>query len=142
MTLIELLRGKGNEIFRIKFNDCVAVAAEVLTEKKIGAVLVEDDAGNIVGILSERDIVGGLPLHGAALHNVEVSELMTIDLITCAPYDTVNQAMALMNDRNIRHLPIFEGNELMGIISIRDLLQSIISEVQNEANAMRQYISN
>ena len=141
MKLAEILQGKGSEVYKIKAVDCIADAAILLSENKIGALLVEDDAGKIVGILSERDIVGGLVPHGADLHDVAVSELMTPDLIHCSPGDTVNDAMAMMTDRRIRHLPVFDGENLVGFISIGDLVKCRIKEVQAEAEAMRQYIA-
>jgi len=112
-----------------------------MTENKVGALLVEGTAGQIVGILSERDIVGGMGLHGADLHDARVSTLMTADLIRCKPTDTVLQAMAMMTDRRFRHLPVFDENELVGFISIGDLVKCRIAEVQLEAEAMRQYIA-
>ena len=141
MILAELMRGKSNDVIKIKANDSIADAATALTENKIGALLVEDQSGNIVGILSERDIVGGMGPHGADLHDVSVSELMTADLIKCAPDDTVLEAMAMMTDRRIRHLPVYDGDEFIGFVSIGDLVKCRISEVQAEAEAMRQYIS-
>ena len=140
MILADLLRQKSNDIFKIKSTDCIADAAVALTDKKIGALLVEDDSGKIAGILSERDIVGGMGPHGADLHDVPVSELMTTSLVKCAPDDTVLEAMAMMTDRRIRHLPVFDGDELVGLISVGDLVKCRISEVQAEAEAMRQYI--
>jgi len=140
MKLAELIKGKQKEIVKIKVNSKIATAASTMTEAKIGALLVEDDTGEIVGILSERDIVRGMGPHGADLHDVEVSELMTRNLIRCSPNDTVNEAMAMMTDRRIRHLPVFEGEELVGFISIGDLVKCRIMEVQGEAEALRQYI--
>ncbi len=141
MKLAELLHGKSREIIKIKSRDCIADAAISLAENKIGALLVEGDDGNIAGILSERDIVGGMGPHGADLHDVAVSELMTPDVIHCSPQDTVHEAMAMMTDRHIRHLPVFEGEELVGFISIGDLVKCRILEVQAEAEAMRAYIA-
>jgi CBS domain-containing protein len=141
MILADLLRGKSHEIIKIKANESIAVAATTLTENKIGALLVQDESGKIIGILSERDIVGGMGPHGADLHDVPVSELMTKDLIKCASGDTVLEAMAMMTDRRIRHLPVFDGDDLIGFISVGDLVKCRISEVQAEAEAMRQYIA-
>jgi len=141
MILSDLLRQKSNDIFKIKSTASIADAAVALTDKKIGALLVEDDSGKIAGIISERDIVGGMGPHGADLHDVPVSELMTTKLIKCAPNDTVLEAMALMTDRRIRHLPVFDGDDLVGVISVGDLVKCRISEVQAEAEAMRQYIA-
>ena len=142
MTLGELLRIKDRvEILKIGANECIADAATKLTENAIGALLVEGDSGGIAGILSERDIVGAMGTHGADLHDVPVSELMTVNLIRCKPTDSINQAMAMMTDRHIRHLPIFDENDLVGFISLGDLVKYRISEIQAEADAMRQYIA-
>jgi len=141
MKLAELIRANSHEIVKIRSDNSIAEAAIALTENKIGALLVEDQDGTIGGILSERDIVGGMAPHGADLHDVEVSELMTRDVIRCSPNDSVNEAMAMMTDRRIRHLPVFEGDELVGFISIGDLVKCRIMEVQSEAEALRQYIA-
>ena len=140
MKLAELIKGKQKEIVKIRDDSKIAAAASTMTEAKIGALLVEDGAGEIVGILSERDIVRGMGPHGADLHDVDVSELMTRNLIRCSQSDTVNEAMAMMTDRRIRHLPVFEEDELVGFISIGDLVKCRMMEVQSEAEALRQYI--
>ncbi len=141
MKIAELLRNKNHEVYRIGSQECIADAAVALSEHKVGALLVEDAGGGIVGILSERDIVRGMGPHGADLHDVAVSELMTKDIIRCSPGDSVNEAMAMMTDRRIRHLPVFDGDQLVGFISIGDLVKCRIREVQAEADAMRAYIS-
>ena len=141
MKLAEVLKQKSPDIYRIQAQDCIADAATSLVNHSVGALLVEDEAGKIVGILSERDIVRGMGPHGADLHDVSVSELMTTDLIHCSPSDTVNEAMAMMTDRRIRHLPVFDGDNLVGFISIGDLVKCRITEIQAEAEAMRQYIA-
>jgi CBS domain-containing protein len=140
MKLVELIKGKQKEIIQIGADRTIAEAANTIAQNKIGALLVDDGAGTIVGILSERDIVRGMSQHGANLHDVKVSELMTSDLIRCAPGDTVNEAMAMMTDRRIRHLPVFEGEQLVGFISIGDLVKCRMLEVQSEAEALLQYI--
>ena len=140
MKLAQLISANPRDIVKIREDSTIAAAADTITAEKIGAILVEDSSGAIVGILSERDIVRGMGPHGADLHDVLVSELMTRDLIRCAPGDTVNEAMAMMTERHIRHLPVFDGDNLVGLISIRDLMKCRIMEVQSEAEALRQYI--
>ena len=140
MKLGELVKGRQKEIIKIRTDSKIAAAANTMTQNKIGALLVEDIDGAIAGILSERDIVRGMGPHGADLHDVEVSELMTRNVIRCSITDTVNEAMAMMTDRHIRHLPVFDGDELAGFISIGDLVKCRIMEVQTEAEALRQYI--
>ena len=140
MKLAELIKGKHGEIIKIDVGSTIVEAADIITNNRIGAILVAGEGGEIVGILSERDIVRGLSQHGADLAQVKVSALMTADLIRCAPTDSVNEAMAMMTDRHIRHLPVFDGEELVGLISSRDLVKCRMMEVQSEAEALRQYI--
>ncbi|MEM7291343.1 MAG: CBS domain-containing protein [Pseudomonadota bacterium] len=141
MKLAELLKARDQGLVKIRSDQPVADAAAMLSCAKVGALLVEGADGAIVGILSERDIVAGMVTHGVALHQVAVAELMTADVIHCSPNDTVNKAMELMTERRFRHLPVFDGDELLGLISIGDLVKWRIMEVQAEAEAMRQYIA-
>ena len=140
MKLVELIKAKQRDVIQVGVDQTIAEAVNTIAQNKIGALLVNDGAGTIVGILSERDIVRGMSQHGADLHDVKVSELMTSDVIRCAPGDTVNEAMAMMTDRHIRHLPVFEGEQLVGFISIGDLVKCRMMEVQSEAEALLQYI--
>ncbi len=141
MKLAELLKAKQKEIAKISLDSTIAEAASIFAERKIGALLVNDQDSAIVGILSERDIVRGMSQHGKGLPDLKVSELMTTNLIRCAPGDTVNEAMAMMTDRRIRHLPVFDEEQLVGFISIGDLVKCRMMEVQSEAEALRQYIN-
>ena len=141
MKLAELLKAKQKEIAKISQDSTIAEAANTFADRKIGALLVNDQDSAIVGILSERDIVRGMSQHGTSLHDLKVSDLMTTNLIRCAPGDTVNEAMAMMTDRRIRHLPVFDDEQLVGFISIGDLVKCRMMEVQSEAEALRQYIN-
>jgi len=141
MNLIELIRQKGSDVVIINERDSVATAAGTLVKKNIGALLVKNDAQKIVGILSERDLIYGLENHGANLHEVSVRDLMVVDIIKCRPDDDVNKAMSMMTDRRVRHLPVFDGEKLMGIISIGDLVKYRIDEIETEANHLREYIA-
>ncbi len=141
MKLIELIGHKGADVVTIHENDSVATAASTLVNKNIGALLVLNDADEIVGILSERDLIYGLESHGADLHAVPVRGLMTEEMIRCRPDDDVNDAMSLMTDRRVRHLPVFDGEELKGIISIGDLVKFRIDEIETEARFLREYIA-
>ncbi|MCP3673297.1 MAG: CBS domain-containing protein [Gammaproteobacteria bacterium] len=141
MRLSELPRNREGGIIQISDTDSILNAATIMTESKIGALLVQNEEGAIVGILSERDIVRGMRGHSADLNGIAVKELMTKMLIRCSPDDTVNSALGMMTNRRIRHLPVFDGDELVGFVSIGDLVKSKIEEVQAEAEAMRQYIA-
>ena len=138
MKLSDLVKDQG-EIITISGESTVVEASKLIKQHRIGALMVRGGDGAIVGIISERDIVTGLSENGARLGDMSVSELMTSDLITCSPDESVNSALGLMSDRGIRHLPVFDGDDLAGFVSIRDLLRHKIDEVQAEAEAMKQY---
>ncbi len=138
MKLSDLVKDQG-EIITISSEATVVEASKLIKQHRIGALMVRGGDGAIAGIISERDIVTGLSENGAQLGDMSVSELMTSDLITCSPDESVNSALGLMSDRGIRHLPVFDGDDLAGFISIRDLLRHKIDEVQAEAEAMKQY---
>jgi CBS domain-containing protein len=168
-VLIEhILHRKGHEVETIAADAPVADAVVKLRERNVGALVVTgptgggragdsdsdtggDDgsgaegtaAGPIAGILSERDIVRALadaPPDAAVLEQ-PVSTLMTTDLSTCGPRSTVDELMRLMTDRRIRHVPVVDGGELAGIVSIGDVVKSRIDELQTETETLHDYIS-
>ena len=141
MTVATILKTKGNNIVTANVGESVADTAVLLAKYKIGAVLVLDKTGKVTGVLSERDIVRALAASGSGCLNQNVEDLMTKDVICCAPSDTIDEVMALMTDRRIRHLPVMDGSELKGFISIGDVVKRRISDVEQEAAAMRDYIA-
>jgi CBS domain-containing protein len=116
-------------------------AAAILTDKRVGALVVLDSKGHLEGILSERDIVRLCAQVGAAAMTAKVADAMTKDVLTAAPKDKVDSALARMTDRRIRHLPVLEGEKLVGVVSIGDLVKAKIDEALQEADAMRAYIA-
>jgi CBS domain-containing protein len=141
MKVSALLDRKGHKVHTTRIGTSVADAAKMLVECRIGALLVVDDRDQAVGILSERDIVAGMASKGGDLTSVSVGSLMTVDLIRCAPDDSVVQLMAKMTERRVRHLPVYDGDELKGIVSIGDAVKSRIEEIEAEATALREYIA-
>jgi CBS domain-containing protein len=141
MKVSALLDQKGRTVHTTGCETYVADAAKMLVERRIGALLVVDGGGKALGILSERDIVAGLASKGGDLTKVSVEALMTTDLIKCAPEDSVVQLMAKMTERRVRHLPVYDGEELHGIVSIGDAVKSRIEEIEAEATALREYIA-
>lgn len=141
MYVETILRDKGDEVVAVAPDDTVSKAARVLTDRRIGAVLARDDSGKIVGILSERDIVRGIARHKEACLGMKVRELMSSPVISCGPNDSVDEIMQLLTDRRIRHLPVMDGDELRGIISIGDVVKRRIAEVEHEAEALKKYIA-
>jgi CBS domain-containing protein len=140
-----ILKVKGADIISAKSDDSVSETAILLTKMKIGALLVRDAGGGpgpgIAGIISERDIIAGLAVHGADVLNQPVSKLMTRDVHVCSPDDTVDHIMSMMSSRRIRHLPVVKDDELVGMISIGDIVKQRIAETEEEAQALREYIT-
>lgn len=140
MIVANLLTQKAPRIISVKPDDTIAAVVQVLGRERIGAVLVRDNAG-IHGILSERDIVRSLAREGATLLDRKASDVMTSNVIFCRPEDTINHVMSLMTEGRFRHLPVKRGGEVVGVISIGDVVKARIEETEQEAQAMREYIA-
>lgn len=141
MNFDQILKDKGHDVLTLKASESLESAARCLDEKKIGAIIATDDAGGIVGVLSERDIVRQVARHGQSALAMQVADAMTRDLVVGHPTETLEQGLSRMTDRRIRHLPIVDGDKLIGIISIGDLVKWKIAETEAEAEAMKSYIA-
>ncbi len=141
MKVDQILRAKGVEVFSVQTTDGIDKAISVLSDKNIGVVIVKGDSGKISGILSERDIVRHLGMRGAAALTMNVSECMTPDPITCGLETTVDELMGLMTMKRIRHLPVMNGDTVVGVISIGDVVKRKIGEAEQEAEALKEYIA-
>ncbi|HEX6239228.1 MAG TPA: CBS domain-containing protein [Acidimicrobiales bacterium] len=143
MLIEHILYRKGHDVATITPQSSVADAVARLRELNIGALVVrEDDAGApIAGVFSERDVVRALTTVGAQTLDHPVADLMTTDVATCTPRGTVEELMRVMTDRRIRHVPVVEGGELRGIVSIGDVVKSRIDELQEEADTLHEYLS-
>jgi CBS domain-containing protein len=137
MQISDLLGHKGSEVISILPSETVAAAAKKLTQHRIGALVVRDRLGRIAGMISERDVVIALAQHGAAALTLPVNDAMTPDVITCRPSDTVRDIMALITVKRIRHVPVCEGDRLLGLVSIGDVLKSRLDEKELELNMLR-----
>lgn len=135
-----ILKGKGSEVVSVGPEDLVMAVARTLTERGIGAALVRDAAGQVLGIISERDIVRGMAAQGQGTTQLPAKRLMTHDLVTVTPQTTVAQAMALMTHHRVRHLPVMDGGKLVGLVSIGDLVKARIEEAEHEAAELRAYV--
>ncbi|MAT35850.1 MAG: inosine-5-monophosphate dehydrogenase [Ponticaulis sp.] len=140
MKLINILQDKGGNVVTLDASATLLEAAEVLDDKKIGAAVAVDSSGRLVGVLSERDIVRRVARHGKDALEMSVSEAMTREVITATPDLSIQQGLEQMTDRRIRHLPVVSEGELIGIVSIGDLVKRRISAAEAEAEAMKQYI--
>lgn len=140
MQVAEIIRNKGADVATVAPDVTVAVAVETLREWKVGALVVTTDGSAIAGILSERDIVRALGGPKRTLLDQTVASIMTADVITCTPEDRVEELMSLMTERRIRHLPVVVDGSLGGIISIGDVVKSRLTELENEAKVIEEYI--
>ena len=136
-----ILKGKGTDVVSVSPGDTVLSVARVLTERRIGAVLVRDTAGKLLGIISERDIVTGMANQGQGTTQLSVEKLMTRELVTVAPQTSVVEAMSLMTRRRVRHLPVMDKGELVGLVSIGDLVKARIDEAEHEAAELKAYVN-
>ncbi len=139
-TVRQLLQKKGHEIWSVPPDASVFRAIEVMAEKGIGALLVLDK-DEPVGIVSERDYARKVILKGRSSRETEVREIMTSKVVFADAGDSVEDCMARMTARRIRHLPVLDDGKLVGMISIGDLVKSIISEQQFIIEQLEQYIS-
>ena len=139
MTIAAILERKGGEVVSIEAAATVREAVGLLADRKIGALPVLD-SGQVGGILSERDVVYCLSQEGEKVLDRPVREVMTAPAITIEPRVSVLAALSEMSRRRIRHLPVVEGGNLIGIVSIGDLVAYRIRKIEDEAEAMRAYI--
>ena len=141
MNVEGILKTKGAGVVTIERGQQLNHVAKVLTEKRIGAVVIVDETDHVCGVLSERDIVRALSQEGAGALHQAVSVFMTAEVITCQPRDTIDHLMSLMTGRRIRHLPVLDGGKLVGIVSIGDVVKWRIAETESEAASLREYIA-
>jgi CBS domain-containing protein len=141
MRISEVLRRKGNIVATIAPDDTVEDLLSALSERLVGALVVSTDGKVIQGIVSERDIVRRLHERGASLLSQPVSTIMTEDVFTCAPEDSVDDLMRAMTERRIRHIPVVQDGELVGIVSIGDIVKRRMDELETERTALQNYIS-
>ena len=142
MDVARILEGKGHQVMTSPSTASIAEVARRLKEAAIGAAVVQDGDGRIVGILSERDVVYALVDFDADLPNQPVAALMTREVQTCTPSDKVDEIMRRMTESRIRHLPVIEDGALAGIISIGDIVKHRLEELEAESHALRDYIAN
>ena len=137
MFISDVLRTKGHHVERVHTTDNVELAVRKLAEHRIGALVVEDRWMKPLGIFSERDFINAVARDGAAVLGIEVQQLMSTPMLTCRPSDRIDAVLATMTIARIRHLPVIEGNELKGIVSIGDLVKHRLDEKELEASVLR-----
>ena len=140
MTVGAILDSKGHQIIHVAPDDKLSVAVKLLSERKIGAVLVMTGT-HLDGILSERDIVRVIGERGAAALDEQIAAVMTRKVIGCKPTDTVGAIMEKMTSGKFRHLPVMDGDKIVGLISIGDVVKTRVAEFEHEQEALRDYIA-
>jgi len=141
MNVEIILKTKGDKVATTKPDATLAEVAGELSARKIGALVVSADGDTVVGIISERDIVRTIAETGAEALTQPVSTAMTRDVFTCSLHDSVQDLMATMSQKRIRHLPVTEDDKLCGMISIGDVVKYRLEEVEYEAEALRGFIA-
>ena len=141
MNVETILRNKGGWVATIRPGATIAEAVDMLNRERIGALVVSEDGERVDGILSERDIVIALAEDGASLLSRQVDAIMTRRVVTCEPADTVQELMAEMTNRRIRHFPVVTDGRLCGIVSIGDVVKNRLDEVEFEAKSLRSFIA-
>jgi CBS domain-containing protein len=141
MTIAAILRHKGSEVVSIAPTATVGEVAAVLAERRIGALPVIDQAEQLLGIISERDIIRALAANGAAALQMLAGQLMTRALRFATRDMTVEQAMTLMTAGRFRHLPVVAGGALIGIVSIGDVVKARILQTEHEVDSLKAYVA-
>ncbi|HVY87643.1 MAG TPA: CBS domain-containing protein [Hyphomonadaceae bacterium] len=140
MILEHILREKGGQVFSVAESATLKEAAELLDARKVGAMVIINEAGAVIGVISERDIVRAVARGGGNALKSTVADSMSRQVVTARPSETIEAAMGRMTDRRIRHLPVVEGARLIGVVSIGDLVKYRIAEASAEVEAIRSYI--
>ena len=141
MTVEHILSAKGRDVVTIEPARTLAEAARLLSERGIGAAVVSDGDGGVLGILSERDVVRALAARGPAALEERASDHMTREVVTCRSRSAITDVMAIMTDGKFRHVPVVEDGRLSGIVSIGDIVKRRLAEIETEHNALKEYIA-
>ena len=137
MNVAAILKSKGNQLLAAEPDTPIAVAVERMKRETIGALLISTDGRNLLGLLSERDILRGLATHGGDLVKLKVRDVMGQPEAICSPDDSLKRAMQMMTTKRARHLPVLDPSCLCGIVSIGDVVKYLLEEVDLEINVLR-----
>lgn len=141
MQVSNLLASKGRDVATISQERSVADALAVLKERGIGALVVTGARAPLVGIFSERDAVRALAASGAAALDQKVADLMTTDVAVCQESTALHQLMSMMTERRIRHVPVVDGEKLVGLVSIGDVVKARLEELEHDKRDLLEYVS-
>ncbi|MGE5514269.1 MAG: CBS domain-containing protein [Bacteroidota bacterium] len=139
MSVETIIKSKGSNVFSIRPEHSVSDAAALMSSKKVGVAMVCDGKGRLQGVVSERDIVAGITQYGKGLLDMPVRNIMSSPVVTCAPTDSVKSIMEIMTRRRIRHLPVVDGDDILGIVSIGDAVNYRLNEAEIEKAVLRDF---
>jgi len=140
MFVSDILAQKGGLVFTVTPGTSIAQLSQQLSTRRIGSVLVLDGEGSVAGIVSERDLVRAMASHGAKAMELEARQVMTREVVTCDPDDSIDQVMQTMTSGRFRHLPVVRHGELLGLVSIGDVVKARLEETKHETEALKAYI--
>jgi CBS domain-containing protein len=138
--ILELLKKRDANIYSLHPQETVYAAVKTLADRDVGALMVMDE-GVLVGVFSERDYTRKIALAGKASRDTRVEEIMTANVLTVSPQTRTKDCMALMSQRKIRHLPVVDGDKVLGMISIRDIMDDIIADHEQTISQLTSYIA-
>jgi len=141
MTVQSILDGKAGGVISVSPEENVTALVKVLSDARVGAAVVTDDSGRLVGIASERDVVRMLGRHGLSAMTMRVSDMMTAKVKTCEPTDTIDTLMAQMTEGRFRHMPVMSEGRVIGVVSIGDVVKRRLNDLEFEAEQLKQYIT-
>lgn len=139
MNVSDILRSKGDKVLTVRPSETIKALAHRLRLESIGAMVVSQDGKLIEGIVSERDVAHGVAEHGASLPDLYVSSLMTKNVVTCSPDDSIADVAKIMTRRKVRHIPVQRKGVLVGLVSVGDIVKQRLDEMELEANVLRDY---
>jgi CBS domain-containing protein len=141
MNISQILKAKGRAVATARPDSTLSEIIAKLAQKKIGAIVIVGDKGEVAGILSERDIIRQLAEWGDAALSDPASKSMTVTVVTCHETSTLEEMMEIMTQGRFRHVPVIEDGALVGIVSIGDIVKNHVAEVEMEVTAMRDYFA-
>jgi CBS domain-containing protein len=141
MNIAQILKAKGRAVATARPDSTISEIIAKLAQKRIGAIVIVGDSGDVVGILSERDVIRRLGERGSAALQEPASQSMTAAVVSCQETSTLDELMELMTQGRFRHVPVIEDGALVGIVSIGDIVKHHIAEVEMEVTAMRGYFA-
>jgi CBS domain-containing protein len=141
MKISSILHNKGSFVATVSPEALVSQLLALLAEHRIGAVVVADPEGSVVGIVSERDVARACHSHGGGALEQPVSAIMTEIVVTCGPDASTEELMGLMTEQRVRHIPVVDDDQMVGIVSIGDVVKARLAELETERDALQAYIS-